>query len=169
MATIKTYPVKVMIDSGASHCFIFDSTAHRLGLPIDDSGHTQVRLGDGKRKAIIGLCSGITLNIGSAQFQVTCYVFPLGGVDVILGVSWLATLGDVQTKWAKLTMDFWVDGKLISIRGDPSLARRGILAASIHKLQDVEECWVLWVYRQRGKQIGVVRDDVDNAGVEGAD
>ncbi|KAK6152940.1 hypothetical protein DH2020_012579 [Rehmannia glutinosa] len=143
LATIHNQQVKILIDSGASHCFISDSVV-RLGLPIDTSNPMHVRLGDGQRKEILGSCTNIDIVVGPATFQVTCFVFPLGGVDVILGISWLATLGDAKANWAMMTMDFWADGQHVSLRGDQSLVRREISAAGIQKLQDIEQCWVLW-------------------------
>ena len=34
------------------------------------------------------------------------YLFELRGVDVILGVTWLTSLGDVKVNWRTLTMTF---------------------------------------------------------------
>lgn len=34
------------------------------------------------------------------------YLFELGGVDIILGVAWLASLGEVKIKWGNLKMTF---------------------------------------------------------------
>lgn len=51
------------------------------------------------------------------------YVFELGDVDVILGVAWLAKLGEVRINWENMTMIYNTGDKKISIRGDPVLSR----------------------------------------------
>lgn len=50
-------------------------------------------------------------------------VFELGGVDLILGVSWLATLGDIKANWQSLTMQFQTKQGPVEIKGDPSLGK----------------------------------------------
>lgn len=53
-------------------------------------------------------------------------MFELGGVDIILGVEWLAKLGKVMLNWGEMTMVYSQEGKKVKIRGDPTLARRVI-------------------------------------------
>ncbi|KAF2285211.1 hypothetical protein GH714_039024 [Hevea brasiliensis] len=45
-------------------------------------------------KGPMGVCHDVKINLGNLEISVDCYVFPLGGVDLILGVAWLATLGE---------------------------------------------------------------------------
>lgn len=47
----------------------------------------------------------------------------LGNSDVILGIQWLEKLGSVVTNWKTQVMTFRVDGAIMTIKGDPSLAR----------------------------------------------
>lgn len=95
-----------MVDSGASYCFISEALAERLRLTPEKSRKPTIYLGDGQLRSSVGFCAGLVLCVNESKFDISCYVFPLGGVDIILGVSWLATLGDVRTNWANMTMDF---------------------------------------------------------------
>lgn len=52
--------------------------------------------------------------------------FQLGNSDVILGVQWLEKLGTVITNWKLQTMKFQVNGKTVTLKGDPSLTRSKI-------------------------------------------
>lgn len=52
--------------------------------------------------------------------------FQLGNSDVILGVQWLEKLGTVITNWKLETMKFQVNGKTVTLKGDPSLTRSKI-------------------------------------------
>ena len=46
--------------------------------------------------------------------------FDLTSSDVILGIQWIETLGDVQVNWELQKIRFRVQGKMITILGDPS-------------------------------------------------
>lgn len=95
---ISDYKVVTMIDSGTSHCFISEHVARKLNLLVDMGCRFTVTLGNGHKITTTGLCWGVSLYLYAHKFYVDCFVFPLGGVDVISGVSWLATLGTIKAK-----------------------------------------------------------------------
>ena len=86
-----------MVDNGASHCFINEKAINRLGLQISSIRKFRVRLGDGSRSISMGVCRVVVIEMGPMRIQVDCYVFRLGTVDIILGVTWLKTLGEVSS------------------------------------------------------------------------
>lgn len=45
----------------------------------------------------------------------------------------MSTLGDVKDSWQNMTMKFDYQGREICLRGEPSLIRREIIKASLHK------------------------------------
>ena len=47
----------------------------------------------------------------------------LGSTDVILGMKWLQTLGEIKVNWKLLTMEFWVNVQMVVLRGDSSLSK----------------------------------------------
>lgn len=47
--------------------------------------------------------SNVPLQLPSLIVTTNYYIFPLGGVDVILGIAWLEILGDVQANCAKMS------------------------------------------------------------------
>ena len=122
----------VMVDSGASHCFISDRVARDLKLQVTPTKPFAVRLGDGSQVMTAGICQNISLRLTSEVFLVSCYVFPLRSIDIILGVSWLRSLGDVMANWDMLYMKFPVKGREITLQGDPTLTRRECSASDIH-------------------------------------
>ncbi|KAH6813356.1 hypothetical protein C2S51_022374 [Perilla frutescens var. frutescens] len=138
------YRVLTMIDSGVTHCFILERVVEQLGLQIDTSHRCSVVLGNGNRVTAAGICRQVPLYLQSATFPVDCYVFPVGGVDMILGVSWLASLGDVKANWGLMTMEFLAAGRTITLRGDPSFVRRATPQAHVHLLTDIAHSWLLW-------------------------
>lgn len=84
-----------MIDSGASHCFISEKLVRALQLLVDSTTGLLVVLGDGTQIQTQGICKDVKFVLDSTIFIITFYVFPLSSVDAILGVTWLATLGDI--------------------------------------------------------------------------
>lgn len=99
-------PVKVMVDSGARHCFISEAAVRLLELEVISTATFAVTLGDGSKVRAGGMCMNVPLFLEAHQFTITCYIFPLNNVDIILGVSWLAQLGEVKANWRDLTMEF---------------------------------------------------------------
>lgn len=42
-------------------------------------------------------------------------------MDIILGLAWLATSGEMKINWGKLTMRFDREEEEVLIKGDPNL------------------------------------------------
>ncbi|XP_042065373.1 uncharacterized protein LOC121808874 [Salvia splendens] len=140
---IDSQQVKVMVDSGANYCFISEQCAQRLQLPITPTSPYSVVLGDGTTRREAGLCRGVFLTLEKEEFVVSCYVFPLQNIDVILRVSWLASLGYVWANWQHSSTDFSVDCRPVSLKGDPTLMRRACSSKDLRCLEEGDCCWVL--------------------------
>lgn len=54
-----------------------------------------------------------------------------GTTDVLLGMKWLKTLGDMKVNWKPLTMVFQYGGQMVTLRGDPSLCRTKVFVKSM--------------------------------------
>ena len=74
----------------------------------------------------------------------TFSLLELGGIDVILGVAWLAKLGDVRLNWKNLSMSFMDQGRMIYIRGDPSLSKKMVDPQSLRKEKDIFVLSICW-------------------------
>ena len=61
-----------------------------------------------------GVCSAIKVQLGSIQIQVD-RCLPLGTMDLILGVSWLAPLGEVCSNWVEPSMKFRKGGEWVTL------------------------------------------------------
>jgi hypothetical protein len=51
--------------------------------------------------------------------EVPAFLLPVAGADVILGASWLATLGPHVADYASLTLKFFLNGKFVTLVGEP--------------------------------------------------
>ncbi|MCI16743.1 enzymatic polyprotein, partial [Trifolium medium] len=105
--------VLVLIDSGASHNFISPKIATALGLKVSPMAGKSIKLGDGHKVMSQGVCEEIKIQLGSIEITVDAMVLELGGLDVVLGVAWLSTLGEVVMDWRALTMQFMFKGQLV--------------------------------------------------------
>ncbi|KZV27561.1 hypothetical protein F511_10965 [Dorcoceras hygrometricum] len=141
--SIQGADVVIMIDSGASHNFISRPLGEKLGLNVDESVRFGVCLGDGAKVLGRGLCRDMQIDLGACKLTITGHLFDLGGVDVMLGVDWLRTLGEVRLDWGRMRMKFQEGDRVIELQGDPTLQRSLISFKSILKLTEVEYCATL--------------------------
>ncbi|WVZ24709.1 hypothetical protein V8G54_003253 [Vigna mungo] len=144
MGKIGERSVVVLIDSGASHNYISKKVMKELGLPVIDTTPYTVSLGDGHRRMTQGRCEGVKVRLEEVEVEEEFHVFELGAIDVILGVAWLAKLGEVRTNWGKMTMEYVVGDKKIKIRGEPALSRQLVKPESLRKMTDAESWALVW-------------------------
>ncbi|WVZ14824.1 hypothetical protein V8G54_012390 [Vigna mungo] len=136
--------VLVLIDSGASHNFINRRVVEELRMTVTKTQPYLVSLGDGQRRRIDGCCEKVALEIGETQVVERFYIFELGGVEVILGVEWLAKLGEVTVDWRLLTMKYRQGDRRVTIQGDPALERRVVGPGALKKIDEVATCVLVW-------------------------
>ena len=105
----------MLIDGGATYNFISKTVVSALGLPISRTKPLSISLGNGTKVTMDEICKGIPLSIGSYSCTVDALVYELGSLDIILGVAWLGTLGDVLFNWLKQEMRFWFQGSQITL------------------------------------------------------
>ena len=91
-----------LIDGGANHNFISKDIANKLKMKEEQENSFWMRLGDGERKQTARICKSVTLSLEGVKIIANFHVFPLGGVNLILGVAWLKTLGNVNLNWDTL-------------------------------------------------------------------
>lgn len=53
-------------------------------------------LGDGQKKMTQGCCLEVPVMLEGLEVKDKFYLFELEGADVILGVTWLASLGEIK-------------------------------------------------------------------------
>lgn len=127
------------------HNFVSTELVKQMDFSIIETPVFNVKLGDGCRVTLSGLCKQVELKLSDYKIVADCYQFPLGGVDVILGVAWLETLGDIQVNWKKLTMKFQSGSReVVCLLRDNSLIRSPASLRSIKKTGNVDFAAILW-------------------------
>lgn len=115
--------VLVLVDSGVTHNFIAPQVVQSLGLKIDHSKRIPVKLGDGHRVFNGGKCSGVPLQVNDLTIVVEAFVLDLRGMDIILEVAWLQSLGKIIMDYREMTMSFTLQDKPVLLCGMNQEAR----------------------------------------------
>lgn len=61
----------------------------------------------------------VSLLLCQHEFHMDLFVLPINGVELVLEVHWLKTLGHIITGYEKLTMSFNIDGSSVHLKGVP--------------------------------------------------
>ena len=79
--------VVVMVDSGATHNFIFPATVAQCKLKTTNNANLEVLLGAGLSVQSSGICQNVQMLLPTISFQADFVVLDLGNVDVIMWVQ----------------------------------------------------------------------------------
>ncbi|XP_010495723.1 PREDICTED: uncharacterized protein LOC104772861 [Camelina sativa] len=126
--------VVVLVDSGATRSFVDYELVKQLGLQISTTRAFGVRVGGGKILKGKGRVSGTLLGIKGVKIMEDLLVIELGSTNVVLGYSWLATLGDTRINWLNRTLSWKIGPRWVTIVGDPALSKESI---SLHSMERV--------------------------------
>jgi hypothetical protein len=107
----------MLIDSGSTHNFINYKLAKDLNCFVYPAPEFQVMIADGGTINCSGKCHSIKLNMGEYFLDSPMISIQMGGVDVVLGVQWLQSLGTMALNFQDLFMRFSSEGKEIELRG----------------------------------------------------
>ncbi|GAU31427.1 hypothetical protein TSUD_221980 [Trifolium subterraneum] len=110
-------PVLILIDSGATHNFISQKLVKKMGWEVEETPLMNIKLGDGFQSNTKGVCRSLEMKIGDFPLTPTMHLFELGGIDVVLGIEWLKTLGDMIINWRQQTMSFWSNKRWVTLKG----------------------------------------------------
>lgn len=144
--------VKILVDGGSSDNFIQPRVAQVLKLPIEPVTNLRVLVGNGQVLNAKGKIQQLPLQIQGQEIKVPVYLLQISGADVILGSSWLATLGPHVADYAALTLKFFQHGQFITLQGEtnlePSPAQFHQLRR-LHNIDAIEECFAIqWLKKE---------------------
>lgn len=131
--TVRDLEVIVLIDSGATHNFVSPKIIEKLGLITDGTRGYGVIMGTGLAVKGMGVCRGVELLMQNYLVTLSLLPLKLGNADIILGVEWLETLGEVKSNWKEQVMKFNHNGTTVTLRGDPSLCNSPVSLKALWK------------------------------------
>ena len=125
--TINGMALQILLDNGSSDNFLQPQIAKCLKLPIELAPNFQVLVGNGHSLVVEGLVKQLKVMVQGHPLQLPVYLLPISGADLVLGATWLATLGPHVSDYSKLTLKFYKDNQFVTLHGDqpqlPSLAQ----------------------------------------------
>ena len=130
---IKKKKVIVLIDSGSTHNFIHRKLAKDLNCFVYPAPEFQVMIAYGAINCS-GKCNKINLTMGEYVMNSPMISIPMGGVDVVLGIQWLQSLGTMAFNFQEIFMKFSLGGKEIELRGITGKPGKVIISNGMKKL-----------------------------------
>jgi hypothetical protein len=89
MFLVKSYPAKVLFDTGATHSFVSTSWVESHNIPIEPMiPSLRVNLVGGKVQSD-RICLNLRIEIRGIDFPASLVVMGTQGLDVVLGMNWL--------------------------------------------------------------------------------
>ncbi|GAV59560.1 RVP_2 domain-containing protein [Cephalotus follicularis] len=113
---LKRQPVTVLIDIGSTNNIMDAKIAKRLAYHIEQCEKFEVKVADGRILICESKCSNVKLSLLDQELIVDIFLLPLEDYEVILGIDWLRTLGDIAWNFAKLVMKFLLKGKQVVLK-----------------------------------------------------
>ena len=81
------------------HNFISAVVVKQQQIPVTTTKPYTVEVGDGRKIRCEGVCNNVKLQIQGVKIQQDLFVFEMTGVDVVLGMEWLASLGEIRANF----------------------------------------------------------------------
>ncbi|OMO68849.1 reverse transcriptase [Corchorus capsularis] len=100
-----------------THNFLDVNVAKKLGCKIIQVKPMKVDVANGNSLACFAACKNLSWTLQGSLFVTDVLLLPLGSCDMVLGVQWLETLGDINWNFKELRMEFTVNGRKFVLRG----------------------------------------------------
>ncbi|GJW35690.1 reverse transcriptase [Tanacetum coccineum] len=88
----------ILVDCGSTHNFLDVTTAKKLGCIIQSTSPLQVSVENGQEMVSSYECNQFHWSLHGETFTSDVMLLPLRGCKMVLGIQWLATLGDIKEK-----------------------------------------------------------------------
>ena len=72
-------------------------------------------VGNGQSMTSEGVIPNLSITLQGHELTVPVFLLPVAGADIILGSSWLATLGPHVADYAALTLKIFYKGKFVTL------------------------------------------------------
>lgn len=90
---IREEDVVILVGCGATHNFIAEKLVKWMGLPLNETPNYGLILGSGTTTKGKGVCGDVEVWLGEWKVIDSFLLLEVEGVDMILGMQWLHSLG----------------------------------------------------------------------------
>ena len=131
---IKNDNVTVLIDTRSNHNLLNIKIARKFKLFVYLVPNMKVMVIDGKKIGNVEKFHKVKLQIQDFNLELELYTIPLGGVDVVLGVQWLQTLGTYSVNHQEHFIQFKWQGKSYKLDGFQPPQTQVMLSQQMEKM-----------------------------------
>lgn len=156
---LKKQTVLMLVDSGSTSNFIDLHFAKRIGLQLAPLHAVSVSVADGFSFPIQCMCKQLTWSMQGVTFCSDFYVIPIGGYGMVLGIQWLATLGDIKCNFSKLCMEFVYGGEMVHLQGATGMSASKPKSQQLFAAWKEEQAYVMQSLDSCSKLWSIVLDD----------
>ncbi|GKA55268.1 gypsy/ty3 retroelement polyprotein [Tanacetum coccineum] len=129
------HELHILVDCGSTHNFLDAQVAKQLGCHTRQTCPLQIAIPGGRSLESTTICPDFTWTLQGETFTTTVMILPLGGCEMVLGIQWLATLGDINCNFQDLKMSFRYKGKQMTLRGTNKSVMMWMNAKQAAKIQ----------------------------------
>ena len=133
----------MLIDLGSTHNFIHCKVANALNCFLYLAPECQVMIANGGTINCSRKFHNIKLSMGEYVLTNPMFSIPMGGVDVVLGVQWLQSLGTIAFNFQELFMKISAKEKEVELMGIAGKPGKIISSNSMTKLLKKEQRGIL--------------------------
>lgn len=128
----------ILIDGDNTHNFMQQRLVKSLGLQVQSTPTLHVLVDNGNEVESCTVCRNVVVQVQGHLFMVDLHVLPLCGVDVVLRVQWLKSLGPVLTDYSTLTMKFVHHGSLIELKSNSDVPLSAVSPPQLRHLTQTQ-------------------------------
>jgi len=110
--------VQILLDSGSSDNFLQPQIGQHLKLLMEPILSLHVLVSNGNALLVEELMKEVTVLVQGHKLTLRVYVLFVMDVDMVLGASWLATLGPHIFYYSTLLLKFYLGGAFITLCGE---------------------------------------------------
>ena len=89
------YVLHILMDTGNTHNFLSMSTAKRIGCKLQPTVPLKVYVANENQMMSKYMCKDFQWSLQGIPYVADAMVLPLCSCDMVLGVQWLSTLGNI--------------------------------------------------------------------------
>lgn len=102
--------------------FIGPRLVEELNIKVMETPMYIIEIGTREQVKIKGVCKNLKIQVQGVEFQQHFFLIELGGTEMVLGMDWLASLGNIEANFRNLSLKWVKEGSGHIIRGDPELS-----------------------------------------------
>ena len=154
LETFKTYGeikknrVLIMIDPRSTLNIIDKRTMKKLGLSIDTRKSFPISTLGQHQIQCEGVAHQIELQVEDYMLKGHFYITEVGGVDVVLKIQWLISIGTYNTNYLEGFLKFWERGREYTIKVIPPKENKIVNSEQMNKiLRKGHFGFIAWLYK----------------------